>query len=219
MHIVYGIDNKYLPCLLVSMFTALKEVSGPAKVTVFTSGPEFDTSSIQVLAKNFGSATIETRRFDAGALTSYEKTEPAVRFPAASMLPLFLPWLVKDKCLFLDADTLVLHDISQLFEIDLDGSLIGACRSYTHALSIGRTFHSGYFFPLIYKNRKEKYREKSARLGYPDIPELARKYFSSGVIMFDTDAIRIADPNGTLTNMETMEQLGLMDLFYQTWTV
>ncbi len=206
-HIVYGIDDKYLPCLLVSMFTALNEVNGAAKVTVFTSGPEFDTSSIHVMAKNFGSATVETRRFDAGALTAYEKTEPAARFPAASMLPLFLPWLVEGKCLFLDADTLVLHDISQLFEIDLDGSLIGACRSYSHALSIGRAFHSGYFFPLIYKNRKEKFRKKSVRLGYPDVPELASKYFSSGVILFDTDAIRIADPNGTLTNMEKMEQL------------
>ena len=24
-HIVYGVDNKYLPCLLVSLFTALKK--------------------------------------------------------------------------------------------------------------------------------------------------------------------------------------------------
>ena len=206
-HIVYGIDNKYLPCLLVSLFTAMKKVSGRVKVTVFTSGPEFDTSSIHTLVKNLENVDVEVQRFDTYALTAYENKEPAARFPAASMLPLFLPWLVKGKCLFLDADTLVLHDVSQLFEIDLDGSLIGACRSYSHALSIGRAFHSGYFFPLIYKNRKERYREKSERLGYSDIPDLASRYFSSGVILFDTDAIREEDPNCTLTNMENLEQL------------
>lgn len=60
------------------------------------------------------------------------------------------------------------------------------------------------FFPFIYKNWKERYREKPKRLGYPDIPELAGKYFSSFVILFYTDFIRIANPNGTLTNMENM---------------
>ena len=44
------------------------------------------------------------------------------------MIPLFIPWLIDDKCLFLDADTLILHDISELYHTDLKGCLIGACR-------------------------------------------------------------------------------------------
>ena len=189
------------------MFTALKEVNGPTKVTVFTSGPEFDTSSIHVLAKTFGSATVRVRRFDADALMAYEKTEPAARFPSASMLPLFLPWLVEGKCLFVDADTLILHDIAQLFETDLNGCLIGACRSYSHALSIRRAFDRRFFPPQIYKRRREKFKEKAERLGYSDVQSLEKNFFSSGVMLFDTDSIRTMDTNHTLSSVKKLEHL------------
>ena len=105
-------------------------------MTVFTSRPEFDAASIHELAKSLNHVDAEIQHFDTSAVAAYENAEPATRFSTASMLPLFLPWLIEDKFLFLDADILILHDISQLFEIDLDGSLIGACRSYSHTLSI-----------------------------------------------------------------------------------
>ena len=206
-HLVYGIDNKYLPCLLVSMFTALREMHKPARVTVFTAGPEFDTSSVHELGERFEGTTIEVRSFDASSLAAYENTELANRFPAASMLPLFLPQLVEGKCLFIDADTLILQDISQLYETDLNGCLIGACRSYAHALSIQKIYNSGLLFSLIYRRRRRRYREKINKLGYSTISEFERKYFSSGVILFDTDAIRIQDPNHTLADMEAHEEI------------
>ncbi len=207
IHIAYGIDDKYLPCLIVSMFTALREVSEPTTITIFTAGPEFDTSPIHVLAKNFENATFEFRRFDTSSLATYGKTEVATRFPAASMLPLFLPQMVEGRCLFIDADTLILDDIAQLFKTDLKGNLIGASRSYAAALSIRRAFHRGFLFPLIYKNRKERFRKKSSRLGYSTISEFEKKYFSSGVILLDTDAIRAADPSNALASVDSSEEL------------
>ena len=132
-HIAFGIDDKYLPCLIVSMYTALLRVGGPIHATVFTAGPEFDTSSIRVLGRHFPNSIIDIRRFDTSALAEYEKSDLAARFPAASMLPLFLPWLVDGKCLFLDADTLVLDDIARLFQTDLNGCLIGALRFHTRS--------------------------------------------------------------------------------------
>ena len=204
-HIVYGIDDKYLPCLLVSVYSVLKTVSGPTKITVFVARPEIeDTSDIHKLSRRFPNATVDIRRFESGDFEEYEKNAMAARFPAASMIPLFLPWLIDEKCLFLDADTLVLQDISQLYHTDLKGCLIGACRASTESIShhkyfssvlTGLSFHRG-------RRRRKEFLEKAARIGFT-IQEMATRYFSSGVILMDTAAIRKADPSGDLMNINS----------------
>ena len=119
MHIVYGIDDKYFPCLLVSMYSLLRSVTGPLKITVLVAEPEIeDASDIHKLADHFPNVTVDIRPFEAGDFEEYKKSEMAARFPAASMIPLFIPWLIDDRCLFLDADTLILHDISELYQTD-----------------------------------------------------------------------------------------------------
>ena len=80
------------------------------------------------------------REFATNSLADYERTELSVRFPEASMIPLFIPWLIDGKCLFLDADTLVMRDIRSLFETDLEGCLIGACRTPNVAISYRKYF-------------------------------------------------------------------------------
>ncbi len=225
-HIVYGIDDKYLPCLIISMFTALKRIDGPALVTVFTAGPEFDTSHIHVLASHFPDAVVEIRRFDTSPLAEYEKSELAARFPAASMLPLFLPWLVDGKCLFLDADTLILDDVAQLFQTELNGCLIGACRVYPAALTIQKVFCADPSILAIllrsrYRRKREEYRKSAERMGFT-IQEMASKYFCSGVILFDTSAIRSADPDCNIVKMDgardhggQMADMDLLNKFFK----
>ena len=137
VNIAYGIDNKYLPPPIVSMYTVLRTASGPVNITVFATGSEFDPSSIYNVANFFPNASLDVRQFETDNLKEYEKTEIAQRFPAASMVPLFIPWLVDEKCLFLDADTLILQDIAPLFHTDLNDCLIGAVQVYTNILSVG----------------------------------------------------------------------------------
>ncbi len=206
VHIAYGIDDKYLPCLIVSMFTTLQKLRNNAEISIFTAGPEFDTQPIYHLVNEFQSASVSVRRFDTGPLATYESTTLSTRFPAASMLPLFLPWLVEGKCIFLDADTLILDDLTKIFNADLNGNLIGAPRSYAASLSIFRAFHRGYFFPLIYKERRRRYEEKAIRLGYSGISDFAEGFFSSGVLVLDANAIRSIDPNRTLSSMENSKE-------------
>ena len=204
-HIVYGIDDKYLPCLLVSMYSLLKTASGPLKITVLVAEPEIeDASDIHKLANHFPNLTVDIRRFETGDFEEYEKSEIAARFPAASMIPLFIPWLLDDKCLFLDADTLVLHDISELYRTDLKGCLIGACRASTESISQHKYF-SSILKVLSFqrgRRRRKEFLEKAARIGFT-IQELATQYFSSGVILMDTAAIRKADPSGDLMNINS----------------
>ncbi len=204
-HIVYVIDEKYLPCLLVSIFSLLESISGNAKITIFTAGHKFDHSSIEDLCSYFENYRVQVRQFDTSSLFEYANTTHAVRFPAISMLPLFLPWLIKDKCLFLDADTLVKGDVSQLFDINLDGSLIGACQSYPFTLSTQRAFLNWWFVRQTHKNRRNKLNEKAKRLGFSNALELGDKFFGSGVILYDTRAIRLTDPNQELMDMATIQ--------------
>ena len=204
-HVVYGIDDRYLPCLLVSMYSVLVIASGPIKITVFSSGQNFDPSEIHNLAAHFPNASVDVREFATETLLNYEMSETANRFPSASMIPLFIPWLIDEKCIFLDADTLVLKDISQLYSINLNGCLIGATpawesRKYLH-LANGRDFSLRSIMQRKrVKESQRKYIELAERIGY-SISEFQAKYFSSGVILFDTEEIRRADPSASLMNI------------------
>ena len=222
IHLVYGIDDKYLPCLLVSMYTALKSTSEPVVITVFksdegeSSADQFN-ENIHKLVSYFSNVNFEIHCFDTAGLTEYSRTESAFRLPPVSMLPLFVPWLIDDKCLFLDADTLVLKDIAELFMVDINGYLIGATQAwhvckylYPHSANCST------FFPTrrsIAKNVRKNLIERGEIMGF-SIEELRTKYFSSGVIVFDPKKIRQSDPSASLINIEKSKKhwSGLPDM-------
>lgn len=202
-HLVYGIDDKYLPPCLISMYSAFSVTSEPVKVTILTTGPDRNIrDNIERLSAAFANAHTEVREFDSRHLAEYEKSEIAVRFPAASMIPLFIPWQIDGKCLFLDADTLVLQDISELFHTNLRGHPIGAALAYTDVISIYKYFSFSLdriVYPERAKRRRREHSEMADRIGFT-LREMQKKYFSSGVILMDTEAIRKADPSRSLIN-------------------
>ncbi len=204
-HLAYGIDDRYLPCLVVSMYTALKRVRGPVRVTVFAAGAEFDTGAVRDLAGHFPDSAVEVRRFDSGPLAEYGKSRDAARYPAASMVPLFLPWLVEGRCLFLDADTLVLDDVAELFRTDLGGRLIGACLAYPAVLSFRKHERNDRLLSALLPRRSRMKRAEYSLLAEETgqaAREAALGYFSSGVILFDTCAVRAADPGRRLPRVD-----------------
>ena len=176
----------------------------PVKFTIITADLKFDSSSIYKLVEQFPNATVEIREFDVEKLADYTMATKSTRFSAATMIPLFVPSLIDEKCIFLDADTLVLQDISLLFQADLQGCLIGAVQSYplsVFTMLIGRSS----FFKLLFPSRKKKIYEslktRADRLGFT-IQDVATKYFSAGVIIFDSKAIRKEDACAKLTNLD-----------------
>ena len=73
-HIVYGIDDKYFPCLLVSMYSLLKTVTGPLEITILVTEPGIeDESDIYELADHFPNLAVDIRRLEAGDFEEYEK--------------------------------------------------------------------------------------------------------------------------------------------------
>ena len=195
-HIVYGIDDKYLPPMIVSLYTVLKTATEPVSITVFSVG-SIDKTNIEKLIDYFPSATLNVRQFNIDSFKTYEQTATAKRFPPASMVPMFIPWLVDTKCLFLDADTLILQDVSNLFQTDLNGSLIGAVHDYSNykLMYLGLTIDS-FFNKRRYKNVRKKLIERATNLGFTATEYLA-EYFNSGVVLFDVSEIKKFDPLGT----------------------
>ena len=204
IHVVYGLDDKYLPCLLVSMYSLLKTVTGQVTITIFVADPEFeDESSIHNLSCLFPNARIEIRRFDADFFTEYNCNEISKRWPPAVLIPLFIPWMIEEKCIFLDADTLILHDISELYNTNLNGCLIGACCEFGQANRYYKYFSSIPKTLSLSKqtSRKDVFLQEMKRLEF-SIEDMITKYFNSGVVLMDVSMIRRADPNQDLMNIE-----------------
>ena len=198
-HLVYGIDDTYLPPCLVSIYSALKTATDTVSVTVLTSGPDKNIrSGVDSLSERFPNAWFDVREFAREDLAEYEQSEHAARYPPISMTPLYIPWMIEEKCIFLDADTLVLRDLSELYHTDLQGSLIGACMQVAFVIAYRKYFSTSLntvLSPARSRRRRRELLETAEMIGHP-VEELTTRYFNSGVIVMDTAAIREADPSG-----------------------
>ena len=192
LHLVFGIDDRYLPPMLVSLYTALKNTTKPVRITVMTVGP-IEKSEIEKVVKHFGNATLEIREFNTDVLQDYGKTPATKKFPVASMIPVFIPWLVNSRCLFLDADTLIIKDVYELFSTDLNGLLIGATRAY-HNLQF--TFQNATLSSLVrwhkFSRLRKEHDDHKIQIGFTN-KEYDNLYFSSGIVLFDVPAIKSLD--------------------------
>lgn len=204
-HVVYGVDNRYLAPLLVSMYSVLKTASRDVRVTVLTTDPPIapDAPAVRRLNDCFPDAEVHVRYFDSANLREFEESN-AMRWPAVVMTPLLVPWLIDDRCIFLDADTLVLHDIAEVFRTDLDGLPIGACHATSTAINVRKCrsvgLH-GLMTPRRHRKRTREIMEWKDRLGFT-IEELETEYFSPGVVLYDTPMIRNLDPDRKLADIE-----------------
>ena len=223
INVVYGIDDKYLPCLLVSVYTTLKTTTDPIKITVFKVQVQgggkiyIDDSKIEQIVNKFPNADLTTHCFESSSLKEYAQADVAMRLPSASMVPLFVPWLIDGKCIFLDADTLILKDLSLLFKIDLKENLIGA----TNAWHVRKyLFQKNQIFCLREIGNRQRFEdvrkrlfERASKMNF-SIEDLERKYFSSGVLLFDTKAIRSFDPTAELMDLNASKKhwTGLPDM-------
>ena len=195
MQVVYGVNSNYLLPALVSVYSVCKNASRPVDVTIF--GDNFgnhDHEFVQQVSKSCGLA-ISVRSFDSGGFDEFSRTSQT-RFPAISLLPLVLPSLISGRCLFLDADTLVLGDVWELLSSDLGGKLIGACIDAAQAdLRRSKYLRTGtldFLCPSYAQSKREAARRRILSLGF--IP--SEQYFNSGVMVMDCDAIReFVDPN------------------------
>lgn len=97
--------------------------------------------------------------------------------PKAALARMFLPQLVEGRVLYIDGDTLVRRDLARVFDVSLDGNLIGAVRDFGCLQGLAR----------VARGKTWSHREATETLVYP---YGAANYINSGVILMDCAAIR-----------------------------
>ncbi len=186
MQVIYGVNAAYVLPALVSIYSLWKNASQPVDVTMYVDGiTEQNQYAIQGVNETCG-MSIQVKDFDGTGLENYVNS----RFPTVSLLPLLLPSLVKEKCLFIDADTLVKGDVWELLSADLGGMPIGACIDMGQVTFLERrilnTRVSDVLRPARTRRKRKVYIDRLVGLGF--VPR--ENYFNSGVLVMDCEAIR-----------------------------
>ncbi|RYH10311.1 glycosyltransferase family 8 protein [Tropicimonas sp. IMCC6043] len=178
-HFVYFFDDDFAPCTLVSLRSVLSRLAGDARVSLH---PTFESDNLRQdvasLAHAFPESDIALREVD---LTPWRHL-PRGRLPLAARARLLLPDIHSGRVLYLDGDALARRDLTPLWRVDLGDKCIGA------ALAPGvQAILERYANSRSQPARKagEKTLERGRRLDGIDM----QRYFNSGVMVLDLDAI------------------------------
>ena len=194
MQIIYGVNAGFVLPALVSIWSLQRSARQPVEVTIY--GEEIGESHynlIQRVGDKCG-LSISVHDFDATAFQEYSSIAKT-RFPTISLLPLLLPRLVDGRCLYIDADTLVLGDVWELLLSDLGGFPIGACTDVGNVTivqdQIARVRASDLLRPTYARHKRTNQFNRILSLGFH--PE--ENYFNSGVVVMDCDRVRSDCPD------------------------
>lgn len=149
--IIFSINNAYAPYLYVCLKSLLAHIQPENKYQAYVleSGvsEEHKRQILSLQCDNLSIEFIDVRKFiDKNVTRAFAVTE---HFTPETYYRFFLPQIFPnlDKVLYLDADTLIMRDISPLFEINIEDNYLGV----THDCEIVRmsnldgTEYSDYF--------------------------------------------------------------------------
>ena len=173
VNVVYATDYNYLRYTIVSMYSMLTNLSKDYSCNIYIlvpkDMPDKTESVIKESLSSFSNYTIEIIRmgseFDSATISIQHITTP-------TYYRLLLPDILKTekKCIYIDGDTIVCGDISELYSIDLEGNYIGGVKS-------------------IGFSKKEK--ETRKRLSISG--EATFVYVNAGVLLIDLEKMRMDD--------------------------
>lgn len=211
--VVYAVNAAYVRPALVSIYSLQKHASRLVDVTLYLNGDigPREWGLIDHATNRLG-LRLKAEVFDDSCFSGFEELNS--KFPTITLFPLALPGLVEGRCLFLDADTLVMGDVWELLGADMEGLPIGACSS------IGR----GDLFSVPLPPRSSKREETITRLKALGFMPSEGNYFNSGVLLMDCHVIRDQYPYRTLTKVEEIrpfpklpDQDRLNQIFHGHW--
>ncbi len=214
MQITYGVNSGHLFGALISIYSIWKNTSQPVEVTIYGQDlSDADTRKVHKVRELLkGGVEITLKEFDASRFVEYsefvkqKEAKNLPSYPAVSLLPLILPQLVDDFCLAIDADTLVVGDLSELLRIDLGNYLLGACADTIQMIMVHRLFDKR-LTDILRPKRKRRIREwilnHFVALGY--VPSVQNFYFNTGVMVMNCAAIRKTFPFQEYLSMEGLK--------------
>ncbi len=178
-HIVYFFDEGFLPCSLVSIHSVLARLPGRVQLSLH---PTFESKwlarDVAALSERFPAAEITVREVD---LTPW-RSLPRGRLPLAARSRLLLPSIHSGRVLYLDGDALARRDLTPLWKTDLRGNCIGAALAPGVQAILERHEKER---SQVARKAGEKTLARGEKLDGIDM----RRYWNSGVMLLDLDAI------------------------------
>lgn len=203
--VIYGANADYVLPALVSIWSLHKNASQPVDVTLYVEdmGPH-ELDLIERVRDRLG-VPVSGKSFDATGFEEYHQGNPY--YPVVSLLPLILPRLVEGRCLFMDADTLVMGDVWELLSADLRGMPLGACVDMGQVTflydRILRIRASDVFRPAYARPKRIHNVHRMMNLGF--IP--GENYFNTGLLVMDCEMVRDRFPHWQ--SLASMDRLRL----------
>lgn len=189
----YALDAGYSGCTMVSVFSAAEHASRPITVTLLV---DYDP---ELAKKQFAplSAHEKISELRIWPLTFAPEVEAKIgAFPRAVVGRLLAPSFFDGRAIYLDGDTLVLSDLTELLAIDLDDKPIGAVHD---TMMLGWRAKSR----SVGSRRGTKYCDMLKNHG-KDMPGFdPEAYFNSGVLLLDFDRIRLLGLAGPMGDVLT----------------
>lgn len=171
--VFFTIDDNFAPFLSVALKSLLDKASQEYfyNIHIVNNGLSEENKN-KILSLETDYAKIMFNNMDERLRTITDKKGTRLRedyFSLAIFFRIFIPDCFKeyDKAIYIDSDTLVLDDISKLYNIDLGDNYIGGC---TETSCLGMDDITNYFTNGVGVNYKE--------------------YMNSGMLVFDMKALR-----------------------------
>ena len=179
--LVFAANDFYAPYLYTLVASILEHRSGRRAYDIIVLSEDFSEQN-KGLFEELCDKRTSVRFLDVTEALSPFQSKLHVRghFRIETYFRLLLPQLLPHhhKVLYLDADMVCLHDIAELYDVDLGDNLIAACKDPdTTGLYNGSAFDDGHVRTLEYMQEE---------LGVKDVFQ----YFQAGTILFNLDAWR-----------------------------
>ena len=152
INIAYMVDNNYVPYMITSMHSAIKNKNKESVYNFYIIAENFSSENIEKIKK------IKENNVNIEIIPARQKTldySHLGRFASfkIAMQKIFIPDYLEniDKVLYLDADTLVQKDLNKIYSTNMGGAYIGATKDGLmyqfpeHITEIGLDWRKFYF--------------------------------------------------------------------------
>lgn len=196
--VVTTTDSAYVLNCYVTIFSIINASDKKNAYYIYIMTTNLGMEDITFL-ESLSQEKITVKCVDISDIVKNVNLQQTMHFPIQTYYRVFIPLAFPnyEKILYLDSDLCVLHDISELYDIDLEGHAVGVVRDVPcihlaqHEKEIGnldckRTFNSGVMLMDIKAFERECVRERCLALLSEDYEREKRK-----LIYADNDALNI----------------------------
>ena len=192
--VIYAINDSYAP-MAASSIRSLIHCADPEKhyeIYILHMGlANLHKERLQSMQIN----NVSISFFDASTLIEKSEWPFNQRFGLEIYLRLYAPLIYSHhpKLIYLDADTIILKDIANLYDININGAALGACWSYGTPFMDGYVKHTVKLSPKEYFNSgvliidPAQFESRKIRIRCQEILKS-----QSQIICFDQDALNLA---------------------------